>query len=78
MKNFEGKEKRTKPPNAEDETAFWRGIWSKKVQHKRDAEWINKAKEKMPSEKQNTVKITKDDVRRGSGSRSRSGSRSGT
>ena len=32
--------------------------------HKWDAEWIDKAKEKMPSEKQNTVKITKDDVKR--------------
>ena len=32
--------------------------------HKWDAEWIDKAKEKMPSEKQNTVKITKDDIKR--------------
>ena len=39
-------------------------MWSTKVEHKRDAEWIDKAKEKMPSEKQNTVKITKDDVKR--------------
>ena len=31
---------------------------------KQDAEWIDKAKEKMPSEKQNTVKITKNDVKR--------------
>ena len=62
-KNVEGKEERTKPPNAEDATAFWKGIWSTKVEHKRDAEWIDKAKEKMPSEKQNTVKITKDDVK---------------
>ena len=38
--------------------------WSTKVQHKQDAEWINKAKENMPSKKQNTVKITKDDVKR--------------
>ena len=64
FKNLEGKEERTKPPNAEDATAFWKGIWSTKVEHKRDAEWIDKAKEKMPSEKQNTVKITKDDVKR--------------
>ena len=63
-KNLEGKEERTKPPNAEDATAFWKGIWSTKVEHKRDAEWIDKAKEKMQSEKQNTVKITKDDVKR--------------
>ena len=35
-----------------------------KVEHKQDAEWIDKAKEKMPSKKQNTVKITKDDVKR--------------
>ena len=63
FKNLEGKEERTKPPNAEDATAFWKGIWSTKVEHKRDAEWIDKAKEKMPSEKQNTVKITKDDVK---------------
>ena len=63
FRNLEGKEERTKPPNAEDATAFWKGIWSTKVEHKRDAEWIDKAKEKMPSEKQNTVKITKDDVK---------------
>ena len=64
FKNLEGKEERTKPPNAEDATAFWKGIWSTKVEHKRDAEWIDKAKEKMPSEKKNTVKITKDDGKR--------------
>ena len=34
------------------------------MEHKQDAEWIDKAKEKMSSEKQNTVKITKDDVQR--------------
>ena len=38
FKNFEGKEERTKPPNAEDATAFWKGMWSTKVEHKRDAE----------------------------------------
>ena len=38
--------------------------------HKWDAEWIDKAKEKMPSEKQNTVKVTKDDVKRKSKSMS--------
>ena len=64
FKNLEGKEERTKPPNTEDATAFWKGIWRTKVEHKQDAEWIDVAKEKMPSEKQNTVKITKDDVKR--------------
>ena len=64
FKNLEGKEERTKPPNAEDATAFWKGTWSTKVEHKRDAGWIGKVKEKMPSEKQNTVNITKDDVKR--------------
>ena len=64
FKNLEGKEERTKPPNAEDATAFWKGIWSTKVEHKRDAEWIDKAKEKMPSEKQNTVKTTKHNKRK--------------
>ena len=34
-----------------------------KVEHKRDTEWTDKAKE-MLSEKHNTVKITKDDVKR--------------
>ena len=62
-KNLEGKEERTKPPNAENATEFWKGIWSTKVEHKRDVGWI-KVKEKMPSEKQNTVNITKDDVKR--------------
>ena len=64
FKNIEGKEDRTKPQNAEDATAFWKGIWSTKVDHKRDAGWIDRAKENMPSRKQNTVKITKDDVKR--------------
>ena len=45
FKNLEGKEERTKPPNAEDATAFWKGIWSTKVEHKQDSEWITKAKE---------------------------------
>ena len=47
-----------------DATAFWKGIWSTKVEHKRKEEWIDKAKEKMPSEKQNTVKTTKHDKRK--------------
>ena len=64
FKNLKGKKQRTKPPNAEDVTSFWKRIWSKKVEHKRHAEWIDKAKEKMPYEKQNIVKITKDDVKR--------------
>ena len=64
FKNLEGKKERTKPPNAEDATAFWKGIWSTKVEHKRDAGWIGKVKENMPSEKQNTVNITKDEVKR--------------
>ena len=64
FKNLEGKEERTKPPNAEEATAFWKGIWSTKDEHKQDAAWIDKTKEKMPSEKQNTVKITEDDVKR--------------
>ena len=38
-------------------------MWSTKVEHKLDAEWIDKAKEKMSSEKQNTVKITEDDFK---------------
>ena len=65
FKNLEGKEERTKPPNAEDATSFWKKIWIAKVEHKlQDAGWIDKTKEKMPSEKQNTVKITKDDVKK--------------
>ena len=64
FKNLEVKKQRTKPPNAEDVTAFWKRIWSKKVEHERHAEWIGKAKEKMPYEKKNIVKITKDDVKR--------------
>ena len=64
FKNLEGKEERTKSPNAEDATAFWKGIWNTKVEHKWDVEWIDKVKEKMLSEKQNTMKITKDDVKR--------------
>ena len=37
---------------------------SQAYMHKQDGEWIDKEKEKIPSEKQNTVKITKDDVKR--------------
>ena len=64
FKNLEGKEERTKPPNAQDATGFYKEIWSTKVEHKKGVEWIDKVKEKMPSEKQNTEKITKDDVKR--------------
>ena len=46
--------------NAEDAATFWRT----KVKDNRDAEWIDKAKLKMLSEKQVRVKITKDDVKR--------------
>ena len=53
-------EERTKPLNAEDATAFWKRIWSTKVEPKQDGEWIDKAKEKMSSKKPNTVKITED------------------
>ena len=42
FKNLESKEERTKPTNAEDAIAFCKGIWSTKVKHKRDAEWIDK------------------------------------
>ena len=35
-----------------------------KIEHKWDAERIDKAKEKMPPEKQNKAKITKDDFKR--------------
>ena len=64
FKNLESKEERTKPPNAEDATAFRKGIWSTNVERQRDEEWIEKAKEKIPSEKQNAVKITKNDFKR--------------
>ena len=64
FKTLADKKERAIPLNAEDPTTFWKGIWSTKDEHKRDAEWIDKTKEKMSSEKQNTVKITKDDVKR--------------
>ena len=66
FKIFEVKEKRTKPPHAEDAAAFWKGIWCTKVKHicrSRMENGLTK-KKKIPSEKQNTVKITKDDVKR--------------
>ena len=62
--NLEGKGERTKPPNAEEAIVFWKGIWSTKIKHKQDVELIDKPKEKMPSEQQNTGKITKDDVKK--------------
>ena len=43
FENLEGKEERTKLPNTEDETAFWKGIWSTKIEQKRGTEWIDKA-----------------------------------
>ena len=64
FKTLEGKKERAKPLNAESATAFWKGIWSTKVERKWDAEWIDEVKEKTPSEKHSTVKITKDDVKR--------------
>ena len=64
FKSLEGKVKRAKPPNVEDATAFWKGIWSIKGEHKGDTEWIDKTKQKITSEKQNIVKITEDDIKR--------------
>ena len=51
FKILEVKEERTKPPHVEDAAAFSKGIWCIKVEHKQDVEWIDKAKEKIPSEK---------------------------
>ena len=62
LKNLDNKEERPNHRMLKTQQHF--GIWNTKFEHKQDAEWIDKAKEKMPSEKQNTVKITKDDVKR--------------
>ena len=64
FRNLEGKDERAKPLNAEDATAFWKGIWNTKGEYKGDTEWIDKTKQKIISEKQNIVKITEDDVKR--------------
>ena len=64
FRNLEGKDERAKPLNAEDATAFWKGIWNTKGEYKGDTEWIDKTKQKITSEKQNIVKITEDDVKR--------------
>ena len=52
------------PLHAEDGKTFQKGILSTKVKHKRDVEWIDKVKEKMLSEKWNSVIISKDGVKR--------------
>ena len=64
IKNLKGKEVRKMPLHAEDGKTFQKGILSTKVKHKRDVEWIDKAKEKMLSEKWNSVIISKDGVKR--------------
>ena len=51
FKKCEGKEEIKTPPDAEDVTAFWKGIRSAKQ------------KRRCYREKQNTVKIFKDDVK---------------
>ena len=38
FKTLEGKKERPKLPNAASATAFWKGIWSTKVERKWDAE----------------------------------------
>ena len=37
----------TNLPNAEDAAISWKEIQSMKVDHRQDAEWIDKSKEKM-------------------------------
>ena len=64
FKNLEGRDERTKPLNAEDPTASWKGIWSIKGEYKWDTKWIDKTKQKITSEKQNIVKITEDNIKR--------------
>ena len=48
LKNLDNKEERPNHRMLKTQQHF--GIWNTKVEHKRDAEWIDKAKEKMPSE----------------------------
>ena len=63
FKNLKGKEERTKPPNADDATAFLKGIWSTRFEQKQDANGLTKQKRRCHL-KNNTVKITKGDVKR--------------
>ena len=43
---------------------FWKGISSSSVEHKEDAECIDRTRGKIAFKKQNTVRITKDEVTR--------------
>ena len=63
FKNLEGNEEWTNPPNAEDATAFAKEYRVQKSSISRMQNGLTKQK-KMPFEKQNTVEITKDDVKR--------------
>ena len=45
------KEESTILPNVEDATTLFKEIWGTKFSHKQNAEWIDKGKEQMSSEK---------------------------
>ena len=44
---------------------IWRGIWSKRKEHRKDAEWLKYVKKKLEQDKgQNKIDITKDKMMR--------------
>ena len=64
FKNLKGKSATTKPPDAKKATKYWKGICSTSVAQRQDAEWIDRIRENMTFERQNAVRITKDEVTR--------------
>ena len=48
-------------PNSVEAQTFWRGIWSERKEHRKDAEWLKDVKKELErDEGENKIDITKD------------------
>ena len=52
-------------PNSVETQTFWRGIWSERKEHHKDAEWLKDVKKELEQDEgQNKIDITKDKMMR--------------
>ena len=49
--------------DSDESQKFWSGIWSKEIEHKKDAEWLQELKQTTTSPKQAEIEITVRDVK---------------
>ena len=59
---LDGEYIKTIPPNVEEVTKFWSGIWEVGVNHNHEAEWIGRVKSRVNGREQEAVEISLKDV----------------